>query len=197
LALAVSASASAQEEVPPLPEPDSGQVLAAPLVSPDSLPRPERASPGGAFLRSLLLPGWGQTAVGAYNRGAFYFVVDGISGWMILKSSKTHSSALRIADALQATKEAELIASGVTDPLQIEAALEDDEEMTEVRGLAETRAQQREDWIAFGLFMLLFGGADAFVSAHLADFPDPLETSIRSTPAGGLEVEMSVMLPFH
>jgi len=142
------------------------------LVSPpDSVQGPGRISPSGAFLRSLLVPGWGQASVGSYNRAAFYFTVDAASAWMILKSSKTHSSAIRIADRLEAEAEA--------------------------RGLAGVRAQQREDWIAFGLFMLVFGGADAFVSAHLADFPEALETEIRASPQGGLEVGLSVKLPFH
>lgn len=164
---------------------------------PDSVQGPGRISPGGAFARSLLVPGWGQASVGSYNRAAFYFTVDAASAWMILKSSKTHSSALRIADRIEAEAEAALIAGGITDPEEIAAALDANEVLAEARGLAGVRAQQREDWIAFGLFMLVFGGADAFVSAQLADFPEALETEIRASPQGGLEVGLSVRLPFH
>jgi len=173
------------------------QEIPEPVVAPDSVQGPRRASPRGAFLRSLLIPGWGQASVGSYNRAAFYFSVDAVSGWMILKTSKTHSSALRIATRLEAEAEAALIAAGITDPEEIAAALDEDEVLGEARGLGEVRAQQREDWIAFGLFMLFFGGADAFVSAHLADFPEALETGIRVTPMGGLEVGVSLKLPFH
>ena len=60
--------------------------------------------------------------------------------------------------------------------------------------LVEIRSQQKEDWLAVGLFFLFFGGADAFVAAHLADFPQPLETAIRPLPEMGVELVFS--LPF-
>ena len=58
--------------------------------------------------------------------------------------------------------------------------------MRDARGLVNARRQQLEDWIAFGAFLLFIGATDAFVSAHLRDFPEPLEPRVEliTTPAG-------------
>ncbi len=153
---------------------------------------PRRHNAGGAFLRSLLVPGWGQAAVGSPNRGGFYFGVESISLWMILKTSRTLRSAEEIAALRRAEAEARLIAGGETDPAEIANLLDEDEMVQEGVELVEIRSQQQEDWVAFALFFLFLGGADAFVAAHLADFPDPLEAGIRPLPNMGVELEFSV-----
>ena len=147
---------------------------------------------GGAFLRSLLVPGWGQAAVGSPNRGGFYFAVEGISAWMILKTSRIQGDAERILDLRRAEAEARIVAEGETDPFRIERQVEEDEVVEEATELFELRTQQKEDWVAFALFMLFLGGADAFVAAHLADFPEALETGIRALPDMGAELEVRV-----
>ncbi len=43
-------------------------------------------SPLGAFGRSLVLPGWGQAAVGRPGRGAFYFGMEAVSMFMVFKT---------------------------------------------------------------------------------------------------------------
>ncbi len=43
-------------------------------------------SPGGAFLRSLVIPGWGQSALGAKSRGAFYFFMETASLLMLART---------------------------------------------------------------------------------------------------------------
>lgn len=43
-------------------------------------------TPGGAFLRSLVVPGWAQTELGSPARGAFYFLVEAFSVFMIARS---------------------------------------------------------------------------------------------------------------
>ena len=165
-----------------------GQNAPAP-VSPDA---PRRHSPGGAFLRSVLIPGWGQATVGSPNRGGFYFAVESVSLWMILKTSKTLGSAQDIAALRRADAEARVIASGVTDALEIESLVDEDEVVQTAEELVSIRSQQKEDWLAFGLFFLFLGGADAFVAAHLADFPQPLKTAIRPLPDRGVELAFSV-----
>ncbi len=82
--------------------------------------------------------------------------------------------------------EERLIAGGTVDPLP--SAIDADPAVESAFNLVEIRKQQREDWIAFSVFFLLLGGADAFVAAHLADFPDPLETAIRPLPDMGVEL---------
>src|SRR3954465_4791481 len=64
-------------------QPDSGAVHQAP---PDTTAG--RISPRGAFLRSLVLPGWGQSAIGAPGRGAVYFGLEAGSLWMVYKSNQ-------------------------------------------------------------------------------------------------------------
>ncbi len=43
-------------------------------------------SPGGAFLRSLVLPGWAQAELGAESRGALYFFFEGFSLFMVART---------------------------------------------------------------------------------------------------------------
>lgn len=47
---------------------------------------PPPLSPGGAFLRSLVIPGWAQAELGARTRGAFYFLVEAFSIFMIART---------------------------------------------------------------------------------------------------------------
>jgi hypothetical protein len=83
---------------------------------------------------------------------------------------------------------------GVTDPGAIESRLANDPEVEDLRALDETRVGQREDWVALGLFMMLIGGVDAYVSAHLADFPTAVV--IDPTPGGGVEIGLSLRWNF-
>ena len=144
-------------------------------------------SAGGAFARSMVIPGWGQAAAGSPGRGAFYFTVESISFWMIFKTNQLLGSASDILDMRRRDAFERLMADPLDDPLDLQTLLEADLGVVSALELEEIRRQQREDWIAFALFMLLLGGADAFVTAHLADFPEPLETVIRPLPDMGVE----------
>ena len=57
--------------------------------------------------------------------------------------------------------------------------------------LVDAREQQREDWIAWSLFWLLASGVDAFVNAHLADFPAAIELE----PAQDRSLSVSLQIP--
>ena len=48
--------------------------------------------------------------------------------------------------------------------------------------LADSKEQQLEDWVTILVFNHLMSGLEAFVSAHLWDFPDDLE--VRGVPGG-------------
>ena len=164
-------------------------------AAPDSASAPRRHSAGGAFLRSVLIPGWGQATVGSPDRGAFYFGVESMSLWMILKTSKTLESARDIMALRRAEAEARVIGEGtVVDPVEIANLVDEDEVVQDAEELVEIRSQQKEDWLAVGIFFLFLGGADAFVAAHLADFPEPLEAAIR--PLLNMGVELAFSLPF-
>ena len=135
----------------------------------------------------MVVPGWGQAAAGSPGRGAFYFTVQSVTMWMILKTNKLLGSASDILDMRRLDASERLMADPLVDPVDLAAAIEADLPVLSALELEEIRRQQREDWIAFAVFFLLLGGADAFVTAHLADFPEPLETVIRPLPNMGVE----------
>ena len=168
-------------------EPTAAGATPDPVQAVETQETPGRPSPGGAFARSMLMPGWGQIAAGSTTRGTFYFTTESLGVWMILKTSKTLGSARDIVAMRRFEAEERLIADGSLDPADFPAAIEADPGVASAVNLEELRAQQREDWLAFSLFFLLLGGADAFVAAHLADFPEPLETVIRPLPDMGVE----------
>jgi hypothetical protein len=90
-----SAAARAQEDtVRVRPAPAAGDSAGQ---RPDTLAAPRRQrgdsvrptppiSPGGAFLRSLLLPGWGQAVLGRHLTGALFVTFEGAAVAMVWKS---------------------------------------------------------------------------------------------------------------
>ena len=147
-------------------------------------------SPGGAFLRSVLVPGWGHAAAGSYTRGAFYLVGQGMTTWMLFKTNARLDQARRQTLVTERETEARIIAGGATDPDSISTLLDGDEAVLEARDLEGLRSQQWEDWLALGIFLMVVGGADAFVSTHLADFPLPL--TVEAGADGIVEIGVSV-----
>jgi hypothetical protein len=116
-----------------------------------------RIRPMGAFLRSLLLPGWGQAATGRRTAGALFATWEGVSAMMTLKA-QSEFHYLREAGSVN------------------EGA----------------KRQEVQDWLVLWIFNHLFSGAEAFVSAHLQDFPKDLK--IRAVP-GGVGVSVPVPRP--
>lgn len=149
-----------------------------------------RPGPAGAFLRGVIIPGWGHAASGSLTRGAFYFGVETAAGWMVVKSWRRLGVAREQAALWEDRVTARLMREGITDPGEIESALEQDPEVASLRGLVDARREQREDWMAVTIFFLLMSGVDAFVSAHLRDFPDPL--IVEGDPRGTVEVAIRV-----
>ncbi len=188
LACAGFGPAGAQEAV----RPDS--LVVDPVAVADSLAADTTAgiSPAGAFLRGAIIPGWGHTATGSLTRGAFYFSMEALSGWMVFKTHRRLGVAQDQATVWEERVTAELMARGITEFEQIEAGLENDEQVARFRGLVDARKEQREDWLAIAIFTLLLSGVDAFVSAHLGDFPEPL--TIEGDPGGGT-VEVAFRVP--
>lgn len=126
-------------------------------------------SPRTAFLHSLVLPGWGQSELGAPGRGGIYFLLEAGSLWMVIKSHQK----------LQEARDLETIArqTGEIGP-------------TAKHPLVRDRENQREDWITLSIFWLFFSGADAFVAAHLQDFDVHVNAVPR--PGGGTELRATV-----
>jgi hypothetical protein len=105
VALVVLAAAPARAQQPPAPTPGDTAVrreAPAPAVParPDTAARaparPERGdsvrprppvTPGGAFLRSLAIPGWGQARLGRNVMGGLFLLFEGVAGAMVWKAS--------------------------------------------------------------------------------------------------------------
>jgi len=164
-------------------------------AAPDSLVAPSEVSPSGAFLRAVLLPGWGHASIGSYTRGGFYFAAEVTTGWGLLRTHVRLSEALDRIAFREDVIRAELAALGVEDADEIQAALEGDEVLEDLSDLVASREDQQEDWAALGIFLLFLAGADAFVSAHLADFPVPIDLNATPLPGGRLELSVGVRLP--
>jgi hypothetical protein len=180
--------ASGQEPSPP-PERDGpeGQAVTVQEVTP--------VSTGGAFLRSLLVPGWGHVATRTYVRGGFYVAAQSSAFWMLWKSATQRSEARRLRFEERDVVLERLRAQGVTDPDSLRILADADPAMEEWDNLLESRDEQVEDWIALAVFMTLLGAADAFVAAHLMDFPEPLSIQVRPRSAARLGGPQAVGLP--
>jgi len=180
--------------------PDSLRVSDSIPAAADTIPPeneeilPQSISGRGAFIRSALIPGWGHAEVGAFTRGAFYFSAQSSVAFMLFKTQSRINRTDRRLEARETAIRASLIAQGIDDPDEIEAKLLEDESVADLRLLRESRAEQREDWLALGIFLMLIGGADAYVSSHLTDFPTAVV--IEPTPDGGLEVALSLSVGF-
>lgn len=175
-----------------------GPSLAGAQAPPDTVEAaPDSAAPPGpntrgAFIRGVVLPGWGHTVSGATGRGAFYFGAESLAAWMLFKTRRRLTAAREQAGLLETHLAAELAAQGMTDPEEVEQALEADDEIARARGLVSAREDQQEDWLAPVIFIMLVSGVDAFVSAHLQDFPEPL--TIEGDPSTG-RVEVGIRMP--
>jgi hypothetical protein len=111
--------------------------------------------PMGAFLRSFLLPGWGQAATDRPMTGAVFVAWEGVTAMMTLKAQQE-------ANYFKAIHSANL----------------------------RHKRQEVQDWLVLWVFNHLFSGAEAYVSAHLRDFPPDLK--IRAFPGG-----IGVSIPIH
>jgi hypothetical protein len=152
-------------------------------------------SPRGAFLRALAVPGWGHAAIGSYTRGGFYFGAQTATVYTLLRTRMRVGEAQDRVRLRESIVRGQAEAAGVTDPFEIQARFEEDPVLQELNGLLESRKDQQEDLVALGIFLLFLSGADAYVSAHLARFPEPLELQGRPTPDGGVEVGVRLSLP--
>jgi hypothetical protein len=180
--VAAATPARAQEEITSVPV--------------DSLALDEPGvTPGEAFLRAVLLPGWGHASIGSWNRAAAYFAVEAATAYGLVRTRLRLSEARDRLALQEEFRRRTLVRDGITRPDSLRLALEDDERLEELRGLVDAREQQQEDWVALGIFLLFLSGADAFVSAHLRDFPTPLELDAAALPDGRMELSVGVKLP--
>jgi hypothetical protein len=156
-----------------------------PVLEPDTMPvadtiPTEFPSPRAAFLRAVVVPGWGHVYSGEYTRGAVYFTLQSTSWFMLVKTIRRLNdvqdrderlTGLAI-DSLEAAMAADpALAEQLSDPDAYEEALLTYPGLGNARSLVRARRQQRQDWIAYTLFFTFAAGVDAYVTAHLKDFP--------------------------
>jgi hypothetical protein len=131
--------------------PDTSHAPPPPIVTSGALVVPtdtaHRIRPMGAFLRSLLVPGWGQAVTGRPVAGAVFATWEGLSAMMTLKAQSEFHYLREAGSANVGAKR-----------------------------------QEVQDWLVLWIFNHLFSGAEAFVSAHLQDFPRDLR--VRAFPGG-------------
>ena len=151
--------------------PDTARASRRAAAAADTGQRRYRISPRGAFLRSLVLPGWGQSSIGAPGRGAVYFALESGSLWMVYKSNQKLQEAKELQTA---RREQGLLAQDAVLPL------------------VRARRNEREDWITLSVFWFFFSGADAFVSAYLRDFDT--HVGVQPGPTGGAQLQVNVPL---
>lgn len=201
-----AATARAQDTIPPRPTP--------PAAAPDTtraLQDTTRAvrdtttrmlSPGGAFVRSLIIPGWGQASVGAYKRGGVFFAIQSASWYMLLKTlarledareKEAHRVAF-VSDSLRLLMADDTaLARELADPDTFALRVGSSGRVTGARALIASRERQRQDWITYTLFFTLASGLDAFIAAQLADFPATITT--RPAPTGGVQLRLELPFP--
>jgi hypothetical protein len=116
---------------------------------------------------------------------------------MILRTIGRKTAALRVLEAREGVVRNQLYLESPPDPeetpeefeARVEAAIEADPRAADARARLEAREGQVEDWVAMGIFLTFLSGADAFVTAHLRDFPDPVDVVVSPTPGGnGVQV---------
>lgn len=149
-------------------------VVAAPVaVQPTDATRP--ISPGGAFLRSLLIPGSGQIALGKQNAARFYLAVEALGIGMTIHSVRRLREARRIARDSTVLQFGRDPATGDSVPTVWVASRFPPERIN-------ARRTHVEDWVALIIFNHLLSAADAYVAANLWDFP--AKVSVRARPGG-------------
>jgi hypothetical protein len=154
------------------------------------------------MIRSFALWGWGQGAVGSYFRGGVWFSMEASTVYMLFRTigrlrtaqefnRRVETFARDSLDALIATDTLE--AERLGDPAVYEAAVSEAPGVATARKLVSARKQQRQDWVTYAVFFTLMSGVDAYVNAHLHDFPTSIATEARRD--GSLSISVQVPLP--
>lgn len=185
-------------------------VTGAAQVVPDStLTQAERVdtltsgvSPRGAMVRSLALWGWGQAAVGSYVRGGVWFSMEASTIYMLFRTIGRLHTAEELVDRVVAAATDSLnaliavdtvAAQELEDPDAFAAAVDEAPGVAAARKLVSARTQQRQDWVTYAIFFTIMSGVDAYVNAHLHDFPTTISSDYR--PDGSVTLGLRVPLP--
>jgi hypothetical protein len=167
---------------------------------PDSIVK-EAPVPRAAFVRAMLLPGWGHLYLGETRRAGVYFALETSSYFMLAKTMSRLGDVKERRDRLvdagtdslnTAMAQDTALARKLADPEAFEAALAAYPGLQHERSLTRAREQQRQDWITYTLFFTFVSAVDAYVTAHLKDFPGDIMTTIPTDGGLSLGVRMPV-----
>jgi len=178
-----------------LPARAGAQQVPAPTPAAGPATAPLGVSPRGALIRAMLVPGWGHVAIGSHTRGGFYFALEAATAYTFVRTRIRLNEARERAALRESIVRARLVNEGLTDPTEIRSRLEADDQLQGLEDLVASRQGQQEDLVAWSIFLVFLTGADAYVSAHLARFPAPIELDAAATPDGRAEVMLRVPFP--
>lgn len=173
--------AAAQDTIP----------VRADTVAADTAAR--RFPPSKALMRSFLLPGWGQFSVGATRRGIFFAAAQGTSYYMLARTNSRLNDAEEKLEVQRNLVRDSILEANPQDTVNLEARIDTIDSVVSRQSLVSSRERHMQDWIAYTLFFTLASGVDAFVAAHLADFPVAIDPARR--PDGSTEVKFTLPLP--
>jgi hypothetical protein len=182
--------------------PAAGQGVVLPqdtIVPADTIPS-EAPSPRAAFIRAMVVPGWGHFGIGEHRRGAVYFGLQATSWAMLLKTINRLEAARDAASILEGAGRDSLFAAmaadtalarELEDPLRFDLVLATYPGLRDARNLAGARRRHRQDWIVYTTFFTFAAAVDAYVTAHLKDFPQ----GITVAPSADGGVRLGLQLP--
>ncbi|MGH7443347.1 MAG: DUF5683 domain-containing protein, partial [Longimicrobiales bacterium] len=154
-----------------------------------------------ALIKSLIVPGWGQFSVGAHVRGGIYLAIGATSWAMLGKTihklgqAKDQAGAREdfVVDSLRTAMLTDsLLAAELADSAAFDEAVQADSLLADNLSLVDARRQQRQDWIAYTLFFTFLNGLDAYVAAHLTDFPGELDVGRRADGSISIGVNVAI-----
>ena len=108
--------------------------------------------PRTAFIRSLIIPGWGQISAHAYRRAAAFATLQGASWFMLIKTLNKMSDAHKREDALigsvsdslrAAMAEDSVLNKKLADPDSFKLAVDSTGSILHIRNLIHSRSEQR------------------------------------------------------
>ena len=190
LGLAWSGGAAAQVPAPPAPPPAAADTSGLP-------------SPGGAVLRAVAVPGWGQVYAGqplkapvalALVGGAVAFAVDRQRQYLLFRRAAFYAGCVGVDPEDRTDGGAACTPEAVEAARDEWEALGEPEYVSAARGIAGSRNQARGQR---DVAVLLVGVAyavqalDAYVAAQLAGFDVSEDLSVRVAPErGGLALRV-------
>jgi len=173
---------------------------AIPVVRTDTLPR--SLSPRAAMIRSFMLWGWGQASVGSWFRGGVWFSMEASTSYILFRTITRLNTAKDFrdravafaTDSLNRLIEDDTMAARVlSDPAAFDAAVDEGPGVATARKLVSARKQQRQDWVTWAVFFTLMSGIDAYVNAHLHDFPTTIGSGFQRD--GSVWFSLSLPVP--